>query len=162
MGSCKIPKPRDPSAAIRAEVVELLFAYVDRLRHHFESVAASHDLTPVQGKLILFLGEPEPMRHIADCLGCDPSNITGVVDRLEERELVARREDPTDRRVKILGLTAAGQKLRDALELNLFRNVPGMESLTRAQVADLRDALASLCRPAQDLREPAARLVVKR
>lgn len=146
MATCRIPRPKDPAAAARAEVVELLFAYVDRLRAHFESVAQAHELTPVQAKVVLFLGEPSPMRCLADDLGCDPSNITGVVDRLEERGLLSRAASPNDRRVTYLQPTPAGRKLRESFELALFRDVPGMKSLNRAQVADLREALAALCR----------------
>lgn len=146
MAECKIPRPRDPEAAARAEVVELLFSYVERLRAHFESVAHAHDLTPVQAKVILFLADPSPMRSLSDTLCCDPSNVTGVVDRLEERGMLTRAESPADRRVKLLQLTPAGRRLRDSFELGLFRDVPGMKGLSRSQVGDLRDALATLCR----------------
>jgi DNA-binding MarR family transcriptional regulator len=146
MAHCRIPKPKDPDAAARAEVVEFLFAYVDRLRVHFEGVAKNYDLTPVQAKLLLGLGEPAPMRSVSDLLCCDPSNITGVVDRLEERGLIQRTEDANDRRVKILQATAAGRKLRDAFVAELFADVPGMAQLTRAQVAELKNALATLTR----------------
>ncbi|MBX3389268.1 MAG: MarR family transcriptional regulator [Phycisphaeraceae bacterium] len=145
MGVCKIPKPKDPVAAARAEVVELLFSYVERLRAHFESVAAARELTAVQAKVLMFLGDAEPMRCIADNLGCDPSNITGVVDRLQDRGLLTRSEDPKDRRVKILHVTPAGKKLREVIGSELFRDVPGMNMLSRSQVADLRNLLSSLC-----------------
>ena len=147
MGQCRIPKPSDPEAAARAEVVELLFAYVDKLRVHFEGIARTHDLTPVQAKLLLSLSDPAPMRTLADVLCCDPSNITGVVDRLAERELISRTEDPSDRRVKILQATATGRKLRDAFLSELFNDVPGMSKLTPSQVAELRNALATLAGP---------------
>lgn len=147
MSRCRIPKPRDPDAAARAEVVELLFAYVDRLRVHFEGVARNYDLTPVQAKLLLSLGEPAPMRCLADSLSCDPSNITGVVDRLAERGLLSRTEDTDDRRVKILQPTAAGRRLRDSFLTELFADVPGMSQLSAAQVAELRRTLAAIAVP---------------
>src|SRR5882724_7396050 len=137
MSSCRIPRPKDPAAAAKAEVIELLFAYVERLSVHFESVAKSHALTPVQAKVVLFLGEPGPMRCLSDVLGCDPSNITGVVDRLEERGLLTRHEGASDRRMKLLKPTPAGRKLRETLESALFKDVPGMNKLTKAQVADV-------------------------
>lgn len=146
MGACRIPRPADPNAAARAEVIELLFAYVDRLRVHFETVSAAHNLTAVQAKVLMFLEEAEPMRCIAESLACDPSNITGVVDRLEERGLLSREEARADRRVKFLQVTPAGKRLRDTLALSLFSDVPGMKGLSRAEVADLKDALATLCR----------------
>lgn len=149
MGVCKIPKPKDPVAAARAEVVELLFSYVERLRAHFESVAAENELTAVQAKVLMFLGDAEPMRCIADNLGCDPSNITGVVDRLQDRGFLTRSEDPSDRRVKILHVTPAGKKLRETIGLELFREMPGMSALSRTQVAELRNLLSRLCADAE-------------
>ena len=145
MGACRIPRPKDPLAAARAEVVELLFVYVDRLRLHFEGVCQLHDLTPVQAKLLISLDEPAPMRCMADELGCDPSNVTGVVDRLEERGLVTRTEFPLDRRAKFVTATAEGQRLREAFSAELFREVPGMESQSPEQIASLREALMALC-----------------
>ncbi len=144
MGSCRIPRPADPAAAARAEVVELLFACVERLRSHFDGIARSHDLTPVQAKVVLSMADPGSMGCVAGVLGCDPSNITGVVDRLEERGLLARAEDPSDRRVKMLRETAAGKRLREQFVAALFENVPGMERLTQEQVAGLRQALAAM------------------
>jgi DNA-binding MarR family transcriptional regulator len=126
--------------------VELLFEYVDRLRTHFEAISHSHDLTPVQAKLLLSMNEPAPMRCVADALGCDPSNVTGVVDRLEERGLVTRAECPADRRAKFLNLTATGRRQRDAFVADLFREVPGMASQSPQQIASLREALMALCR----------------
>lgn len=145
MGVCRIPKPKDPVAAARAEVVELLFSYVERLRTHFESVAATHELTAMQAKVLMFLGDHEPMRCVAENLGCDPSNITGVVDRLQDRGFLTRTEDPQDRRVKILHATASGKRLRDAIGLELFRDMPGMSSLSPSRIAELRQLLSSLC-----------------
>jgi MarR family transcriptional regulator, organic hydroperoxide resistance regulator len=55
------------------------------------------------------------MRSLADCLGCDASNVTGIVDRLEGRGLVERRPSRNDRRVKELVLTPAGVAARNAV-----------------------------------------------
>ena len=46
---------------------------------------------------------------------CDASNVTGVVDKLEARGLVARQPDPQDRRVKMLAVTDAGNEVRRRL-----------------------------------------------
>lgn len=146
MGHCRIPKPLDPDAAARAEVVELLFAYVDRLRVHFESVARSRDLTPVQAKVLLSLSEPVPMGSLADVLTCDPSNITGVVERLVESGMLLRTEDPSDRRVKIVTTTAAGRRVRESFVAELFGDVPGLSELSRSRVAELRRVLGMLVR----------------
>src|SRR6188472_3626816 len=44
-------------------------------------------------------------RELALQLGVGPSAITPLVDRLVERELVTRREDPRDRRITRLSVT---------------------------------------------------------
>jgi DNA-binding MarR family transcriptional regulator len=150
MPECRIPRPSDPAGAARAEVIELLFAYVRRLESHFEAIARAHDLTPMQAKVVLHLREPSPMRSVSDSLCCDPSNITGIVDRLEERGLLARTEDRSDRRVKSLQPTPAGRKLREAFEQALFRDIPGMKGLSRADLKDLRDLLAMLGAPSAE------------
>ena len=110
-----------------------------------EAVAAAHDLTPIQAKVMLSLGQPEPMRCLADELGCDPSNVTSLVDKLEERGLLTRAGAKEDRRVKVLAATAAGTKLREALSSALFGSVPGLDALTTSQVADLRHLLGKMC-----------------
>jgi DNA-binding MarR family transcriptional regulator len=145
MGVCRIPRPQDPAAAAQAEVIELLFTYVDRLQSHFESIAAAHDLSSIQAKVILSLGQPEPMGCLAQELGCDPSNVTSLVDRLEQRGLLTRAGSLDDRRVKVLEATSAGTRLREALSSALFGDVPGMGSLSTIQVSELRQALRALC-----------------
>ena len=74
-------------------------------------------LNPGAIKLLQWLdpGQPKPMRALADALSCDASNVTWLVDRLEERELVERRPEPGDRRVKTIVLTDAGIEMQARL-----------------------------------------------
>src|SRR6476661_6122186 len=71
------------------------------------------DLAPAQARALheLDLDRPISMRELAERLKADPSNVTGLIDRLEARGLVERRPDPTDRRIKGLALTSAGALL---------------------------------------------------
>jgi DNA-binding MarR family transcriptional regulator len=50
-------------------------------------------------------------RTLARTIGFDTSTITGVIDRLEARGLVARSASPDDRRVRLPSLTDEGQTL---------------------------------------------------
>lgn len=81
------------------------------------------------------------MNELAAVLACDNSNVTGLVDRLEARGLVARRASPDDRRVKRVVLTAAGDLLRAQLLERLGNPPAGFECLTAAEQRQLRDLL---------------------
>jgi DNA-binding MarR family transcriptional regulator len=58
--------------------------------------------------MVLDADGPVPMRHLADALVCSTPNVTGLVDRMEERGLVERSRDTDDRRVVHVRLTPAG------------------------------------------------------
>lgn len=50
-------------------------------------------------------------RQIAEELGLDPSQIVGLVDDLETRELLSRQVNPEDRRNKRIAATSRGRSL---------------------------------------------------
>src|SRR5260221_8089013 len=51
---------------------------------------------------------PASQQGLADWLSLDPSNVVGLLNELEERELVTRRRDRSDRRRHIVELSPAG------------------------------------------------------
>ncbi|GAA2556746.1 MarR family winged helix-turn-helix transcriptional regulator [Streptomyces sp. NPDC058947] len=127
------------------EVVELIGEVVARFHEDYESAAAEHALTGAQARLLSLLClEPLPMRRLAQRLKCEPSNVTGIVDRLEARGLVERRPDPADRRVKVAAATEEGRRvarsLREALR---FAREP-LAGLSEGERLALRDALRGM------------------
>ncbi|KMO93664.1 MarR family winged helix-turn-helix transcriptional regulator [Streptomyces roseus] len=124
------------------EVVELIGSVVARYHEEYEDAAASHQLTGAQARVLNLLSlEPMPMRRIAQQLKCEPSNITGIVDRLESRGLVERRPDPADRRVKLAAPTQEGLQTADRLRESLdFAREP-LAGLSTAERTVLRDLL---------------------
>ena len=78
-----------------------------------------------------------PMRSLAEAWACDPSNATWIVDRLEALGLAERQPSPADRRVKLVRLTAKGQRTKAEL-LEEFYQPP--DELAGLDCADL-DAL---------------------
>jgi DNA-binding MarR family transcriptional regulator len=71
--------------------------------------------TPQYAILFHASAEGVPLSQICQQMLADNSNLTRMVDRLEARGLVRRAADPTDRRVTLVQLTAAGQELLDEL-----------------------------------------------
>jgi DNA-binding MarR family transcriptional regulator len=94
-------------------LVEFLFA----TRSWWVAVCAEFDLTPAQGHALRVLdpARPVPMSMLAEALVCDASNVTGIVDKLESRGLIARQGTDHDRRVKQLAVTERGREIRDKL-----------------------------------------------
>jgi DNA-binding MarR family transcriptional regulator len=124
------------------EVVELIGTVVARYHEEYEDAAAEHALTGAQARLLSLLSlEPLPMRRLAQQLKCEPSNVTGIVDRLETRGLVERRPDPTDRRVKLAAATTEGRQVARSLRDSLrFAREP-LAGLSDEERLSLRDLL---------------------
>jgi MarR family transcriptional regulator, organic hydroperoxide resistance regulator len=55
-------------------------------------------------------GEPRALRDLVEATGQRASTLTGVVDRLERRGLVARQPHPTDRRAFQVAPTPDGRR----------------------------------------------------
>ncbi|MGH1554082.1 MarR family winged helix-turn-helix transcriptional regulator [Streptomyces sp. L7] len=105
---------------VTLEVVELIGDVVARFYEDYEEAAGDHSLTGAQARLLSLLSlEPLPMRKLAQKLKCEPSNVTGIVDRLETRGLVERRPDPADRRVKLAAATDEGRQVARSLRESL-------------------------------------------
>ena len=86
------------------------------------------------------------MGVIADACNCDPSMATWLVDRLEERGLVARAMLLTDRRVKTVVLTTLGIKTKERLFAQMFEPPDELLTLDRRTLESLRRELAKLPR----------------
>jgi DNA-binding MarR family transcriptional regulator len=123
------------------DIVQLVLELSRTLMNNFDSRLADLNLTFPQAVLLHQLGEALPMNEVAGKLHCDPSNVTGIVDRLEARGLVKRQPSPTDRRVKNLVLTPTGKRIRRRVDA-ILSEIPGVGTLAAADQTALRDLLA--------------------
>ena len=75
--------------------------------------------------------QPSRMSELAARLASDRPYLTLVVDDLEKRGLVERRQHPTDRRCKIVSATEAGQAVAAAANAILGTPPPALRGLAR-------------------------------
>lgn len=136
----------DPAVDAWKAVLELVGWGSDRAPR-FPMVAMELDLSPKQLGVLWRLepdGDGLPMREIATRLYCDASYVTDMVDRLEQRGLTERRADPADRRVKLIGLTPAGTKLREQALRMLYEPPAEFAALSAGEQATLAKLLAKV------------------
>jgi len=105
-------------------------------------MAREFQLAPQQMIALRMLGaRPRKMSDLADALFCDSSNVTGIVDRLEERGLVRRQSSKKDRRVKLLILTKEGERMRGEITKRMAQPPAPIASLSEKDQRELRDIL---------------------
>jgi MarR family transcriptional regulator, organic hydroperoxide resistance regulator len=109
-------------------LIELLLG----MRGWWSALCEELHLTPSQGLALRRLDPDRPlaMSTLAEALACDASNVTGIVDKLETRGLIARRGADHDRRVKTLVVTERGRALRDRLIARLLEPPPAVCALS--------------------------------
>ena len=74
-----------------------------------------YGLTAMQTMTLFLLDHPRPMNSLRKIFNCDASNVTGIVDGLEQKQLARRFENPDDRRIKMVQLLPKGRRERTAL-----------------------------------------------
>ena len=89
----------------------------------FDEETASFGLTGLQYGVLTVVAIAPGIDQISVCnaLGVDRSTLAGVVDRLEDKGLVARRAAIADRRSNALHLTRAGKRILGEIEASAHR-----------------------------------------
>ena len=130
-------------ASPASEAWALMFELMHVSKQRFMAIASEFDLSPPQVMALRHLdpNEPKPMSQLALALRCDNSNVTGIVDRLEDRGLVERRAAEHDRRVKMLTITARGAEVRARLAARLEEPPEPLASLSNEDQRTLRDIM---------------------
>ncbi|HET7119995.1 MAG TPA: MarR family transcriptional regulator [Solirubrobacterales bacterium] len=110
----------------------------------FLAIAREFDLRPVTFGALRALERPRTMSELAQLLYCDNSNVTAIVDNLEEKTLAVRKPSEDDRRIKVVELSGQGE----ALLKRLSREVAKPPDWVRALSAEDQEALRDLLRRA--------------
>lgn len=89
----------------------------------------------------LFHKGPSPVNTIGAKIRLTSGSITAAVDRLERKGMVERRNDPADRRARIVHLTTTGRKTIACAfadhEAAMDRAASGLTPAERKRAADL-------------------------
>lgn len=112
------------------------------------------DLTLTQVKALTALSGVElTVKELAERLGLSLPGTSRAVDALVDRSLVARREDPDDRRMKRLRCTDSG---RVSLERLDEARLAGLEQFTATLPASQAERLSAALRPILDGLRPSS------
>jgi DNA-binding MarR family transcriptional regulator len=104
---------RAETALADQEAYNALIATFRTVKHVALTMFACEGLTDaqVQGLELLVANGPMLMRKMSETMGVSPANVTGIVDRLEEKKLVQRTSREGDRRATLIEITPEGKTL---------------------------------------------------
>ena len=86
-------------------------------------VLEAHGLT-MWGYVVLLALDRSSMRTqaaLAAAIGADKTRIIRTLDELQDDGYIERRPDPDDRRVRLLAITEAGRRVKDAAQKEIQR-----------------------------------------
>ncbi len=86
--------------------------------NYFRAKLQKFGVTPVQYAILscLWIKNERTATQIAQKLSLDGSTITGILDRMANKDLIKREPDPNDRRAIRVVLTDKGIQLREPIE----------------------------------------------
>jgi DNA-binding MarR family transcriptional regulator len=142
-----------PTEAESADLVEQILTQLEPMIARQRRAVAKHGClraissTHLHVLYLLENGETT-MSQLAERLGVSLPNVTGIVDRMEERGFVERGRDPGDRRVVTLRATAGGRETveeidqirRQAMQSILLRLTPEQQRRALQTFTDMRTA----------------------
>jgi MarR family transcriptional regulator for hemolysin len=139
-----------PSLPLDATLTTTLVRLARQYRLGVDQALSGLGLSDALALPLVLLGRrPEGLRQnaVADELGVEGPTLVRLLDRLVEDGLVERREDPDDRRAKIVQLTPAGQhhsrratQALDAYRGELLADVPSDDIAACVRVFNLLEA----------------------
>ncbi len=135
------------------EIVSAIRKFVRAVALDTFKMSKQHDLTGPQSSILRTLAQHGPLSSasLSRRLYVTPSNVTGIIDRLEKKGLVERVRKEGDRRVALITLTEkgaeVGKTLPDPIETKLISELADLEpehvrilALVMNQILNLIDA----------------------
>jgi DNA-binding MarR family transcriptional regulator len=143
---------RSSRAALEEDVIGELTAWSPRERHGVFQAWHRHALSLVHLNVLTILEAegPLPMKSLAEAMDVSDASVTGIVDRMEKRDLVERQHGTDDRRQVLVHLTDAGRQVfrdMEARRREIHRRV--VAELSDDDLASVRNGMRAI-RAARD------------
>ncbi|MBS2032618.1 MAG: MarR family transcriptional regulator [Deltaproteobacteria bacterium] len=153
-----MPRKTEPVRQERAlggtlEFMQAIWAFFHALQTRSAAMERSIGLTGPQRLVLRIVGRYPGItaRELAETLHIHASTLSGVVSRLANRKLLARLDDPTDKRRVRLKLTERGRSfdvprpgtVESAIEAALQRAAPGQVRAARSLIYQITAQLES-------------------
>lgn len=139
----------DSAGSLADQIIARIAPLMGHQRHKWAAQCQAYGLSMLHFQVLGILESegPTPMSRLAEQLDVGFSNATGIVGRLEERGVVARVHDATDRRMVLAQLTPAGdQMLRDVESTRLGHMRELIAALSAEEQRTVLEALTLLGR----------------
>ncbi len=106
-------EPQVPKGSYDLRILQALRRIIRAVDIHSHRLSTQYKITGPQLACLLAIQEEGPLSSgkLAQKIYLSPSTVVGIVDRLEEKQLVARQRDTKDRRQVYISITPAGERL---------------------------------------------------
>jgi MarR family transcriptional regulator, organic hydroperoxide resistance regulator len=134
------------------QILKFEMSAPQHVHEHALGIWLDLDLTIAQLKSLFFINYEgvTNSKSLATALGVTPPNVTGIIDRLVEHDLVSRDYNQLNRRELLLQLTPKGKELLNNLkEERISRHANLLNQMEAADLAALAKGLAALVKAAQ-------------
>ncbi|MFO7877239.1 MAG: MarR family transcriptional regulator [Desulfovermiculus sp.] len=125
-------------------IVTAIRQLVSSIHHNSSMLKKYYGLTGPQSEALRILEDYGPISSAALSrkLYVTPSNVTGIIDRLEKKGLVERIRKPRDRRVSLITLTEKGDMLYQSLPASIEgKLISGLHDMDLEQVTKLHEEI---------------------
>lgn len=129
------------------DVITAIMSTADAFMRESRRLFRPFGITGAQYNVLNLLASAEcgrSQRELSELLVVDRSNVTGLIDRMEEAGWVTRQDDPADRRVYRIVLTKEGRRLWERVHP---RYLDGVAAVTRGlSPKEMKTLIAALRR----------------
>ena len=132
--------PKDFHAIRTKEIIYAIRRLMQAEEHYTKELNKVYNVSAAQINCLIALHEngPLPPSQIARYIMVNSSTVTGIIDRLENKDLVKRSRISKDRRVVTVELTRAGQSLAENAPPPIQQKIiDGLNSLSPKELDDI-------------------------